>query len=481
MSGSPPWLSGTAPIRTADLAALLFVPAVVLGIHWMRSPETARRGNLLGAAGMLGFILTTLAGRGALAHPGLWAWMAGGAAAGLALAHRARMIHMPELVAAFNGIGGAASALVATLALGAGGTSAVLRAVALAAVFIGMLTFSGSAVAGLRLGRILGSRPVVLPRHALGCAALGAAGLGVLVWGVHADGADGRLAAQVLGGLGCAFGMLVLARVGGADMPVSISLLNALSGVAAAIAGQAVGNPASVAVGALVGAGGLMLTVIMCRAMNRRLGDVLTGRGLTPSAAGARAGAASAVPVQPETPDGVTVAAQDDPAALLAAARRVVIVPGYGMALAQAQQAVKALYDALERRGAEVCFAIHPVAGRMPGHMHILLAEVNLPYDRFHDLDEINPRFTDMDVAVIVGANDVVNPAAHEVEGTPISGMPVLKVAEARRMIICNLDRRPGYAGVPNPLYNHPRTVLCLGNAAETVQQLAQTLATGQG
>jgi NAD/NADP transhydrogenase beta subunit len=494
MTGGASGLPGGAAGTGADLVALLFVPAVVLGIHWMRSPETARRGNWAGAAGMLGFILATLGGRGALMDPGLWAWMAGGALAGLLVAQRARMIHMPQLVAAFNGIGGAASALVARLALDAAGLPATHRGIALAAVFIGALTFSGSAVAALKLARLLSPAPRTLPHHGLWCAVPLAAAPAVLLWDALAGDAVAPAAALAMGGLGGALGLLLMARVGGADMPVSISLLNALSGVAAAIAGYAVGNPATVAVGLLVGSGGLMLTSIMCRAMNRRLIDILTARGLTVVSSATAAPVASMPPAPadaPETPDPTAPStadaavaaptADDDPVAVLAAAKRVVIVPGYGMALAQAQQAVKALYEALERRGADVCFAIHPVAGRMPGHMHILLAEVNLPYDRFRDLEEINPRFAEMDVAVIIGANDVVNPAAHQVEGTPISGMPVLKVEDARRVVVCNLDRRPGYAGVPNPLFDHPRTLLCLGNAAETVQQLAQALATGQG
>lgn len=463
-------LADAARLRP-DVFALAFLPLLVLGIHRMRSPETAARGNALGAAGMLAFIGVTLAGQGRWANPAAWVWLAAGAGAGIGLAIRIRMIRMPELVALFNGIGGAASAIVALLALtgAAADEPATLRTAALLAVGIGALTFSGSAVAGLKLSRRIGARPLILPLHSLLCTALLAAALGLVIGGGGAWG-------DPLLWRGCAWGILVLSlvfgmvfmiRVGGADMPVSISLLNALTGIAAAVTGYAVGSPVPVAVGALVGAAGLMLTAIMCRAMNRRLGDVLTGR--TTGSAPDPSGPAPEPPTGPGTPK--------DPASLLAAAKRVAIVPGYGMALAQAQQAVKRLFDVLETRGAEVFFAIHPVAGRMPGHMHILLAEVDLPYDRFCELDDANARLGEVDAALVVGANDVVNPAANRTENTPISGMPVLNVEKARAVIVCNLDRSPGYAGVPNPLYDGPKTTLCLGDAAETVARLADALA----
>ncbi len=457
-----------AGIPAFEAAALLLVPLVVLGIHWMRSPRTAARGNALGAAGMLGFILVTLAGRGLLADPMVWVGLAVGAGVGIVLALRVRMIQMPELVALFNGIGGAASAVVALLALRAAVPvpPPAPRVAAFLATGIGTLTFAGSLIAVFKLARWLPSRPVAFRGHATLCLAL-LGGLLALA-GIGAASAGGgayRVAAAVIPAAGLLFGVLFMVRVGGADMPVSISLLNALSGVAAAVAGFAVGNPVPVAVGAMVGTGGLMLTRIMCRAMNRELGDVLAGR--LADAAGAAETPAEAGPSEPAR----------DPADLLAAARRVAIVPGYGMALAQAQPAVKRLFDLLEKRGVEVVFAIHPVAGRMPGHMHILLAEVNLPYERFLELDEANARLPETDVALVVGANDVVNPSAGTVEGTPISGMPILRVTEARAVVVCNLDRSPGYAGVPNPLYDAPKTTLCLGDAAQTLSALADALA----
>lgn len=462
-----------ANAATPDLAALALLPLLVLGIHWMRSPRTAVRGNLVGSLGMLGFILFTLAGRGKLASPGAWGWMALGAVAGAVFALRVRMIQMPELVAMFNGIGGAASALVALIALQAAdsGGSPMFRGAALMAVAIGTLTFSGSLVAGLKLGRLMPSHPIRFPRHGLQGGILLSAAVLLLVWSARTGGGAARFSGSAMLAITLLLGLLFMLRVGGADMPVSISLLNALSGLAAAVAGFAMSSPVPVAVGALIGAAGLMLTAIMCRAMNRRLADVLSGRSL-PSRAPAEDTDPKSEPI-PKAPASV------EPAEALAGARRVAIVPGYGMALAQAQGAVKRLFDILEKRGATVCFAIHPVAGRMPGHMHILLAEVNIPYDRFLDMEAVNPMFPEMDVALVVGANDVVNPAANHVEGTPISGMPVLRVERARAVIVCNLDRKPGYAGVPNPLFELPNTCLCLGNAAETVARLADSVERG--
>ncbi len=472
-------MAALSKIVSADLAALAFVPLLVLGIHWMRSPATAVRGNALGAIGMVGFVALTLHGRGLWSHPAMWGWLAAGTLIGGFLAARVRMIQMPELVALFNGIGGVASAIVAMLALSSegGATDSVARLAAFLAVSIGALTFSGSVVAVLKLARVLRPRPVTFPGHgtintALLTALLAATLLGSFApYPLVASWSAGALV------LALAAGLVAMLRVGGADMPVSISFLNALSGVAAAVAGYALANPVPVAVGALVGAGGLMLTGDMCRAMNRRLGDVLAGRHVSAEPVSADAAAAP-----PAAPTRRTDAIDRDPVALLRAARRVVIIPGYGMALAQAQPAVRRLYDALMNKGVEVEFGLHPVAGRMPGHMHILLAEVEIPYEKFKELDDINPRLPETDVALVVGANDVVNPAANTVEGTPISGMPVIRADTARAVVVCNLDRCPGYAGVPNPLYDRPNVILCLGDAAETIGRLAAALeADGSG
>jgi len=349
---------------------------------------------------------------------------------------------------------------------GSASSGVLSRAAAPPAAAIGVLTFTGSLVAVLKLARVLDARPIRFRGQVALNRILLAGMIGGTLAGPWMNGTGTPAAAALMLLFGGAAGVTILLGVGGADMPVSISFLNALSGAAAAVAGFAVGHPAPVAVGIVVGAGGLLLTNDMCRAMNRSLGDVLAGRiASAPS---------------PVLPEGAVPAAMppspNDPVAALRSARRVIIVPGYGMALAQAQAAVRRLYDALSRRGVEVWFGIHPVAGRMPGHMHVLLAEVEIPYDRFKDLEEINPLFGDCDVAVIVGANDVVNPAARTAAGTPISGMPVLDAGAAKTVVICNLDRQPGYAGVPNPLYDRPHVTLCLGDAAETVVRLAEAL-----
>ena len=276
------------------------------------------------------------------------------------------------------------------------------------------------------------------------------------------------------------FGVAFAIRVGGADMPITISLLNSLSGVAGAIAGIAIANPLLVAVGGVVGASGLLLTQIMCRAMNRSLKGILFGKAATPVAKAAPA-EEQAVATEEESvaemdaPIEEVAAPEDEvsPGQLLAEAKKVILIPGYGMALAQAQGLVKQLADKLEANGTEVLFAIHPVAGRMPGHMNVLLCEVDVPYEKLYEMDDVNPQFAQCDVAVIIGANDVVNPAANTAQGTPIYGMPVLDVDKAKHLIVCNYDLKPGYAGVDNPIYTKSQGVtLLLGDAKETLAEL---------
>ena len=267
--------------------------------------------------------------------------------------------------------------------------------------------------------------------------------------------------------LALAYGVLFAIRVGGADMPITISLLNSFSGLAGAICGLTIADPLLVAVGAIVGASGLILTQIMCNAMNRTLVEVLSGSYLNSRNQKQKIEAAEKI-LQDETSEIV----KRSPAELLGQAKKVIIVPGYGMAIGQAQSQVKSLYDTLESQGKEVKFAIHPVAGRMPGHMNVLLAEVDVPYDKLYEMDAINSEFATTDVAIVVGACDVVNPAANTAEGTPIYGMPILNVKEAKNVIVCNLDTKPGYSGVDNSLYDMPNVHLLLGNAAETVKKL---------
>jgi len=450
------------------LVALALAAGMVWGIHWMNSPRTAVRGNLLGSLCMLGAIVLTLIRHGVLARGDLWLAMVVGGAAGSVLAAAVSMVQMPQLVALLNGLGGGASALVAWVILGGNADTldAVTRSGAGLALAVGAVTLSGSAVAAGKLHGKINGRPIILPGHML-WSVLSLAVMVLGVAGILAAPADAGLLSvlTLLAALG--FGVLFAIRIGGADMPITISLLNSLSGLAASIAGFALRNPLLVVAGAVVGAAGLVLTEHMCRAMNRALGGVLLGRlgaggavqaGEAPAAASPARGAAQAA----------------SPSSLLKKAELVIIVPGYGMALAQAQHEVANLMQQMEADGAKVCFAIHPVAGRMPGHMNVLLAEAGVPYDKLCEMDAINPKFKNADVVIVVGANDVVNPAAATAEDTPIYGMPILRVSDAKHVMVCNKDTEPGYAGVENPLYSYDNVTLLLGDAKDTVARLAR-------
>ncbi len=458
-------------------AALLLICGVLLGIRWMGSPQTAVRGNRLNALCMACFIFLTLFEYNLIGSIWLWASLAVGGGIGLAMGMRARMIQMPELVALLNGFGGAASAIVAWMELLAPDLSHDLdiRFAAGLGIIIGAATLSGSLVAAAKLARWISQRPLRMPGLTVINGTLlllllaGLAGVGFL------SGTALHALTTLLALLAFAAGAIIVMRVGGADMPVTISLLNSLSGVAVAFAGFTLRHSALVAVGGIVGAAGLVLTQIMCRAMNRNLADILTGRTTTdassrPPRLASQAKAHSTKPQRERLglPDAI---------AILRDANRIIIIPGYGMAVAQAQQQVKALYDRLEQAGKEIGFAIHPVAGRMPGHMHVLLAETQIPYEKFMEMDEANPQFKSADAAVVVGANDVINPAANTAEGTPIYGMPVLDVAATKNIIICNLNAEAGYAGVHNPLYDREETILLFGDAKQTVGELVSGLA----
>lgn len=455
---------------------------MLYGIRLMSSPKSAVLGNTLGAGALLAAVLLTLVDAGILTQPLLWCGMAVGAAVGVWMAVKALMIKMPQMVALLNGLGGGASALVGmVLALqgqAAGSFAAFTTSLTIA---VGSMTFSGSLVAAAKLHGLAKQRPQELPHHAAAVVLAAVLTVAALFFGGPA-----AAFAQLVLALG--LGVLVTMRVGGADMPITISLLNSLSGVAGAIAGFALQNPLLVAVGGIVGASGFILTQIMCWAMNRSLAAILTGRttisGTVLPASGEKVDGDS--PAEAESGDAPGQAegegATEEPAPvrqaaqLLAQAETVVIVPGYGMALASAQHQVQQLAALLQARGKQVKIAVHPVAGRMPGHMNVLLAEVDIPYDMLYDLDVINDEFKSTDAAVVVGANDVVNPAAQTAEGTPIYGMPVLKVSEAKHVIVCNLDRGPGYAGVPNALYDMPHCVFVEGDAAQALQDVIAAL-----
>ncbi|HUT61532.1 MAG TPA: NAD(P)(+) transhydrogenase (Re/Si-specific) subunit beta [Phycisphaerae bacterium] len=453
--------------------ALVLIVGFLGGIRLMNSPRTAVGGNLLGALCMLAAVVLTLVKYGLIGRWLLGAALAVGVVIGAVVALKVAMVQMPQLVAVLNGLGGAASAIVAVVVLL--GQAAALnlfnRLSCGLALAIGTVTLSGSMVAAGKLAGWVRQKPVVLAGRAAVTVGLLAATVGLgLAAALAPSGAAAAisLAAVLAAAL---FGLVMTIRVGGGDMPITISLLNSWSGLAAAVAGFAIADPLLVAVGGVVGAAGLILTQSMCRGMNRSLVEVLSGRTTVISAAPADGDAD-----RPAAPEASTAMRQQEPAEMgpvLRAAKRAVIVPGYGMALAQAQQQVKTLMDTLESVGCEVDFAIHPVAGRMPGHMNVLLAEVEVPYEKLWELDAANDAFAQTDVVIVVGANDVVNPAAMSAEGTPIYGMPILRVTEAAKVIVCNLDTAPGYAGVENPLYRHPKTTLLLGDASETVAALA--------
>lgn len=497
------------PALQIILSAVLAV-LVLVGISMMSKVRTAVAGNLLSAFAMLCGIVGTLFFAGVVSVWTIYVSILIGALVGGLLAARVQMIQMPQTVALFNGLGGGASALVGLLSVH--GDSAFVRFTALLAVAVGMVTLVGSLVAAGKLHRVLPQKPVVWKAHALCTLLFLALTLAFVVAGAFAQGIG--LTVCLVGAFVCAslFGLWFSLRVGGADMPITISLLNSLSGVAGSIAGMAIGDVFLVAVGGIVGASGLLLTQIMCRAMNRKLMSILTGGTMTPPApqtpvieendneneelirrimdlekkikeleamvadlearVKALDGQLNAAPAPAPVEEAPTAAS------VLSKAKDVIIVPGYGMALAQAQHQVRQLADKLESRGARVRFAIHPVAGRMPGHMNVLLAEADVDYEKLYEMDAINDDFKNADAVVVIGANDVLNPAARNAVGTPIYGMPVLNVDQAPEVIVCNFDLKPGYAGVENPIYSREKGVyLELGDAKETLMRLMAGIA----
>ena len=453
---------------------------VLLGISMMSRVKTAVRGNIISAASVLAGIVVTLLYNRIASVGSIYVYMLVGVVIGSAFAVRVKMIQMPQLVALLNGVGGLASALVGILTLLGVGQwvsdfPVFSNVTAVLAIVVGVITLVGSLVAAGKLHKLLSQRPVIWKNHAavlnfslivLTVSVVYSAFAGN-VFGLPADVALILLISIAFSTL---FGFAFSIRVGGADMPITISLLNSLSGVAGAIAGMAISDILLVSVGGIVGASGLFLTQIMCRSMNRSLMDILTGKT---SVSGKKVVQPQPVMEEPksETPDeqpGKPLAGE-----ILRNARSVIIVPGYGMALAQAQHLVRQLADKLEANGAEVRYAIHPVAGRMPGHMNVLLAEADVPYEQLYEMDTINGDFKDTDAVIVIGANDVLNPAARDAVDTPIYGMPVLNVDEAPEVFICNFDLSPGYAGVENPLYTKRSGVhLMLGDAKESLSTM---------
>ena len=452
---------------TYNIIAGLLVASVLFGLRLMNKVPTAVKGNLFCASAMGLAILVTMFKDGSMTSPTLWLAIAVGMTLGLTLSNKVKMIQMPQMVAFLHGIGGGAAAIVSFLVLtDTGAPSAFERGSACLAMAMGMTTITGSFVAAGKLHQILPQKPIILPDHTrIILSILGVMGFSVLMGTLFPHFLFGFFIFMMLLS-GTAFGVGFTIRVGGADMPITISLLNSMGGVCAAIAGFAVSDPLLVAIGGIIGSSGFLLTRIMCKAMNRKLLSILLGESsvVTPARGAApKAAAAAPAPVK---------STEAEVAKLVQNAKNVIIVPGYGMALAQAQYKVKQLADLLESKGAKVSYGIHPVAGRMPGHMNVLLAEANVDYENLLEMDTVNPMFADADLVVIVGANDVVNPAANSAEGTPIYGMPILDAEKARNIIICNYDSKPGYAGVPNPLYERAGVHLMLGDAAKTFDTL---------
>ena len=443
------------------LTALFYLVAAVcfiLALKGLSSPRTARRGNAIGAAGALVAVVTVFLSAKLENIPLIIAAIAVGSAVAVPVARRVPMTQMPQLVALFNGVGGGAAALVAVLELGHSEDPWVRLAVVFT-MLVGAVSFAGSAVTVGKLQELISTRPLLFPGMPVVMAAvvLGAVAAGGIV---VATGSVGWAVALMV--LGLAAGLLLVLPVGGADVPIVISLLNAFTGLAVAASGIVLGNVLLLVAGTLVGASGTILTKVMASAM---------GRGVTGIMFGAfRGGSTAGSTVQSDRP--VRSSSPEDVAVQLGYAQRVVIVPGYGLAVAQGQHTIAELAIALAARGVEVVFAIHPVAGRMPGHMNVLLAEANVPYEALKELEEANPEFPNTDVALIVGANDVVNPAAKSTPGAPIYGMPILEVAQAGQVVFLKRSMRPGFAGIENELLFDPKTTLLFGDAKDSLTRV---------
>jgi proton-translocating NAD(P)+ transhydrogenase subunit beta len=449
-----------------ELTYLLSATLFVVGLKRLQSPATARAGNAIAAFAMFLAIVATVVDTEILTWSGILIGVAIGGLIGGVTARRVEMTDMPQLVGIFNGFGGAASALVAVAeflsfpSIGVGTTGVTI----LIGTAIGGVTFSGSFIAFAKLQGIMTGDPITFPGQNIFNAALvlGAIALGALTLGAL-GGQDPVMMFYLFCGLALVLGVLLVIPIGGADMPVVISLLNSYSGLAASAAGFVIGNMVLIISGALVGASGLILTQLMCKGMNRSLANVAFG-GFGGSANVDRSQIGQR-PVQRADPESVALE--------LGYVNSVVVVPGYGLAVAQAQHELRKVGDLLEERGVDVKYAIHPVAGRMPGHMNVLLAEADVSYDKLYDLDEINEDFSNTDCVLIVGANDVVNPAARDPESI-IAGMPILDVDKARRVIVMKRSLSPGFAGIDNDLFYMDNTLMFFGDAKDSMSELVR-------
>ena len=461
------------------ISAILFI----LGLKGLTRVRTARRGNLLSASAMLVAVIATFIEMEKFDPLWILVGLVVGGLIGAVAAVKVEMTSMPEMVALFNGSGGCASGLVAASVLwkqvieDGGGKTAVETlqtapgVTTILSILIGFLTLSGSVVAYLKLSGKMSGNPILLPgRHVLNALLmLGVLGLGAYATFSVSDPATLTTIVLAVVGMSLLLGVMLVIPIGGADMPVVISLLNSYSGVAAAATGFVLSNNVLIISGALVGASGLILTQIMCVAMNRPLSNVLFGGFGAEAASGGGGGGKSEY-------TNVTSFSAEEAALVLEDAESVVFVPGYGLAVAQAQHAVRELANLLEKRGAKVTYGIHPVAGRMPGHMNVLLAEADVPYDQLLEMDLVNPEFRNTSVAIIVGANDVVNPAAENLPGSPIYGMPVLEVWKADTVIMIKRSLSAGFAGIKNDLFEYDNTMMLFADAKEAVQGMITEL-----
>lgn len=444
-----------------NLSYIVSAALFVMGLKMLSSPRTARRGNLLSAIGMLLAIIMTLLQKGILDYRWIVVGLLVGSTIGFFTARLVAMTAMPEMVALLNGFGGIASLLVGWSVFHRVMDVELLQAVTIIlSVLIGGVTFTGSAIAFAKLNGFMPGKPILYRgQHIVNTVIV----LAIVFLGVFfgLDPAGSYHFFLITVGVSLIFGVLFVIPIGGADMPVVISLLNSFSGLAACAAGFVIQNNLLIVAGALVGASGIILTNIMCKAMNRSLPNVLFSGFGAVGRSGQTEVTGEANPIVPE-----------DAFLILEAAQSVAIVPGYGLAVAQAQHVVKELADLLEANGTEVKYAIHPVAGRMPGHMNVLLAEANVSYDQFFEMDAINPIMDSIDVCLVIGANDVVNPAAYEDEKSPIYGMPIINVNSAKTVFVLKRSLAPGFAGISNPLFFKPNTRMLFGDAKASIQAL---------
>ncbi|HET7568917.1 MAG TPA: NAD(P)(+) transhydrogenase (Re/Si-specific) subunit beta [Gaiellaceae bacterium] len=459
--------------NVSNLLYLVTIVTFILALRYLSNPAHARRGNQIGAVGMLIAIVVTWVKTGTTSWWAIAIAMLIGGGFGAVAARKVKMTAMPQMVALFNGVGGGAAALIALaefhrlLPDPGRPTFDISTAIALSGL-IGAISFAGSMVAFAKLQELIKGRPIQYPGQKFGNLAL--LGLCVALAIVVAAGVQTEWYLWAVIGGSALFGVLFVLPIGGADMPVVISLLNAFTGLAVAVGGFELENNLLIVSGMLVGASGTLLTLLMGKAMNRSIANVLFGAFGTVTAEAAAVAAG----------DGGTVrsASAEDVAVMLAYAHKVVFVPGYGLAVAQAQHDVRQLADLLEAKGVEVSYAIHPVAGRMPGHMNVLLAEANVPYPQLKEMDEANPEFPRTDVAVVVGANDVVNPDARNNQGSPIYGMPILNVDDSQTVVVLKRSMNPGFAGIENPLFYNPKTVMLFGDAKESITKLIHDVKT---